>query len=103
MLELICCGPLCATLLDNFLPEPNCTGVIAVDVLLFPCSNRSSTWDGFTVKKTCKLLPLTVQGNEINDDSGMLTVKSNKWPSGTAVENHNTIASFIVTKLPVIL
>ena len=85
MLELICCGPLCATLPDNFLPEPNCTGVITVDVLLFLCNNRSSTWDGSTVKKTCKLLPLAVQGNEINDDNGMLTVKSNKWPPGTAV------------------
>ena len=78
MLELICCGPLCATLLDNFLLEPSCTGVITVDVLLVPCNNWSSARDGFTVKKTCKLFPLAIQGNEVSDDSGILTVKSNK-------------------------
>ena len=99
MLELICCGPFCATLVDSFLLEPSCTGVITVDVLLVPCSIWSSGRDGFTVKKTCRLLPLAVQGNDVSDDNGILTVKSNKWPSGTTVENHKTIVSFIVITL----
>ena len=78
MLELICCGPLCTTLLDNLLLEPSCTGVITVDVLLMPYSNWSRACVGFTVKNTCRLLPLAVQGNDVSDDSGILIVNSSK-------------------------
>ena len=76
-MELICCGPLCV-LLDNFLLELNSTGVITIDVLVAPRNKCSIAWDGFRVKKACKLLPLAVQGNDVSDDSGQLTVSSNK-------------------------
>ena len=77
ILELICCGPFCA-LLDNFLLEPNCTGVITMDVLVAPHNKYSIARDGFRVKKTCRPFPLAVQGNDVSDDSGQLTVSSSK-------------------------